>query len=52
MKKSYDEFRALYDDVIEERNTNEKHFCPMYDDAIPNDIYYEGGDCPYYLERR
>ena len=49
--KRYDEFRQNYDDVIEEGNTQEKHYCVMYEDNIPNKIYYQGAKCPFYGEK-
>lgn len=48
---SYDKFHQNYDDVVEENaDKRKKHYCPMYDDHIPFTIYYENGDCPYYLQ--
>lgn len=51
MDKRYDQFRQDYNDaeVIGERT--EQHFCPMYNDHIPEDIYYGNGDCVFYDER-
>ena len=47
--KQHDEFRQKFDDVIIKGDKSyEKHFCPMYSDNIPNDIYYKNGDCIYY----
>lgn len=46
----YDDFRINYDDVVDESQTQEKHYCVAYNDAIPDKIYYGGGDCPYYME--
>jgi len=48
--KEHDEFRQRYDDVID-GDKLEKHYCPMYDDYIPHDIFYKGGDCPYYVKK-
>ena len=49
-KKEYDEFRQSFDDVID-GDKQEKHFCTMYDDHIPHNIFYKGSDCPYYLPK-
>lgn len=47
--KQIDEFRQQYDDtIIENADSRQKHYCPMYDDNIPLDISYNNGDCPYY----
>lgn len=48
-----DEFRQGYVDIIEKgKKEMEQHFCPMYDSHIPNEIYYNGKECPYFLEKR
>ena len=47
-KREYDDFRKEYDDVIEEGKTKEKHYCPMYADHIPFDIFYKNADCDFY----
>lgn len=50
--KSIDEFRQSFVDVeIVNDNSLEQHFCPMYDDHIPHDIYHKGADCPYYIKK-
>lgn len=48
--KKHDEFRQQYDDVID-GDKLEKHYCPMYDDHIPHDIFHKGGDCPFYVKK-
>lgn len=48
MNKRYDEFRQSYNDAVPVSDKQTQHFCPMYDDAIPNDIYYKDGDCQHY----
>lgn len=51
-RKEYDEFRQQYVDMIVVDNTEpEQHFCPMYDDHIPNEIYYADHDCEFFLEK-
>lgn len=52
MNKQYDEFRQDYNDAIVVGNTTVEHFCPMYDDHIPNGIYYKGEKCEYYMEKQ
>ena len=48
-RKEYDEFRQEFDDEIVVNDTNPpNHYCAMYDDNIPPDIFYNGADCPYY----
>lgn len=50
--KSYDEFRQKYDDtIIKNGDKRKKHYCPMNDDNIPLDIWYNNADCPYYIKR-
>ena len=51
MNNKYDEFRQAYNDadVIDENKT--EHFCPMYDDHIPNGIYYDDEVCEHYAKR-
>lgn len=51
MTDSYDDFRQAYNDVEIIGDNTVEHFCPMYDDHIPNNIYYEGGACERYVER-
>ena len=48
--ESFDEFRQKFDDVID-GDKQEKHFCTMYDDHIPHNIYHKNGDCPFYLPK-
>lgn len=50
-KKEYDEFRQSYDDVIVLGDKRpEAHFCPMYDNRIPDGIYYDGDNCELYID--
>lgn len=50
--KSEDEFRQQYvDNIIVSGEEPGQHFCPMYDNHIPHDIYHKGADCPYYLKK-
>lgn len=51
MNKKYDEFRQNYDDTIVEGENIIHHFCPIYNDRIPNEIYYDNADCEYYLKK-
>lgn len=46
----YEAFRTTYDDVIVEGKKKD-HFCPLYDDVIPQKIWYEEGKCPYYRDK-
>lgn len=48
MQKRYDEFRQAYVDTDIIGENKEQHFCPMYDDNIPNDIYYGDSKCEYF----
>lgn len=48
MDEKYDSFRQEYDDTIVVADTRTKHFCIMYDDSIPMDIYYENAPCEWY----
>lgn len=50
--KEHDEFRQQYDDVVKiNGDKREKHYCIMYTDYIPFDIFYNNGDCPYHLPK-
>ena len=50
--KEYDEFRERYDDRIKDGgDQREKHHCPAYDNIIPPKIWYENGNCPYYVRK-
>lgn len=44
--KAYDSMCAKYDDILPE-NT---HHCRAYDTQIPNEIYFQNGDCEYHIE--
>ena len=51
-REEFDSFRQLYDDSVPEADDSpERHFCSIYDDHIPHDIYYKDADCLYYSER-
>lgn len=49
--KKYDEFRETYYDVIDESDKRQKHGCIMYQDHIPQGIWYENKECPYYSKK-
>lgn len=51
MNDRYDEFRQSYNDAVPVNESMVQHFCPMYDDHIPNEIYYGGGECEFFQER-
>lgn len=42
-----DELNRAFNDVGNPAN----HYCPMYQDAIPEGVYEGNGDCEYYSER-
>lgn len=45
----YDEFRQNWDDILlEPPAQNTPHYCIMYEDNIPNKIYYDGAVCKFY----
>ena len=51
-RKEEDEFRQQFVDMIVlDSNAPEPHFCPMYDDQIPDGIYYKGESCDLYIEK-
>lgn len=52
MDKRYDEFRQSYNDSVAVADRRLQHFCPMFDDHIPNKIYYGNGECKHYQERK
>lgn len=50
LTKNHDEFRQMFDDtIVIDGDERQKHYCPMYNDHIPFDIFYENADCPYYI---
>ena len=49
--KDYDERLQEYDDVIKIGDDREKHHCPMYDDNIPPNIFYDDGECEFFTEK-
>lgn len=51
MNERYDQFRQEYNDAVPVDDKQTQHFCPMYDDHIPNDIYYENGKCQFYQSK-
>ena len=45
----YDEFRQNWDDTIMDASVqNVPHYCVMYEDNIPNDIFYNDAKCKFY----
>lgn len=45
----YETLRAEFDDVdMIGGDKREKHYCRMFNDTIPNSIYYDGEQCPWY----
>lgn len=46
--KNVDELRSAYDDNIYEKDNRQKHGCIMYNDYIPQKIWYNNADCPFY----
>lgn len=48
MNERYDEFRQSYNDAVPTADKQVQHFCPMYDDNIPNEIYYGNGSCEFH----
>ena len=51
MNNKYDEFRQAYNDADAVDENKTEHFCPMYDDHIPNGIYYDDEVCEHYTKR-
>ena len=51
MNERYDQFRQEYNDAVPVDDKQTQYFCPMYDDHIPNDIYYENGKCQFYQSK-
>jgi hypothetical protein len=47
--EEYDGARQTGVDVVVVDNPDpEQHFCPMYDNHIPFDIFYSNGNCEFY----
>ena len=47
--REYDEFRSQFDDeVVIGKPEEQNHFCISYSDHIPDDIYHNGAECPFY----
>lgn len=50
--KDYDEFRQGYNDVIIiDEKPRLKHYCTMYNSNLPQGIWYNNADCPYYEKK-
>ena len=51
-RADYDEFRQGFDDTIKVDNSAPlNHYCVMYDDNIPPDIFYAGAECQYFISK-
>ena len=48
MSEKYDNIRRNHDDVVVDGKNESHHYCPMYDDHVPNDIYFGSADCKYF----
>ena len=48
MIEEYDALRRDHDDVRIEGDETDHHYCPMYDDHIPADIYDGSAKCKFY----
>lgn len=46
--KDYDEQRKQYEDTIKEYPHKERHFCQMFLNGIPKNVFYKNGYCPFY----
>ena len=46
--EAYDELNRDFNDIGDPDN----HYCPMYQDAIPNEIYYSGKNCEYFTDTK
>lgn len=49
--QEYDETLQEYDDTIIIGDDRERHHCTMYDDIIPPDVWYNGGDCQFFFDK-
>lgn len=49
MVAAYDRLMQEHDDVVIIGDKSKpNHYCPMYDDHIPEAIYYGDGKCDFY----
>lgn len=48
----YDEELQQWDDTIKVGDETVLHHCPLYDDHIPNGIFYGLDDCKYYEPKK
>lgn len=51
MNKKYDAFRQSFNDILEDGKSVEYHYCDMYDDHIPREIYDGNAKCEFYEEQ-
>lgn len=49
--REYDKEMQQYDDVMKMGDRIVRHHCPMYDDHIPEEIYFEGKDCAFFQDK-
>ena len=48
MSREYDGLCRDHDDIRVDGDTADRHYCPMYDDCIPAEIYNGEEDCKFY----
>ena len=48
--KRYDELQQELDDMIIVSEKRKRHHCICYNNYIPFEIYYDGKECPKFLE--
>lgn len=51
MNEKYDAFRQSFNDILVDGKSVEYHYCDMYDDHIPREIYDGNAKCEFYEEQ-
>ena len=47
----YDNKLQIFDDVLKIDEKKQRHHCPMYDGKIPENIFYDNGECEFYIQK-
>ena len=47
----YSEFVAMHEDSTPENENPKEHFCQMFTDGIPEEVWNGGDQCPYMVPK-